>query len=242
MTSVESPAPLLEVAALDTHYGQFRALANINMTLAPGACAAIVGANGAGKSTLLQSIIGSQAKSHGIVRFRGEDITGLTADRIVKKGIAIVPEGRRLFPSLTVEENLLMGVDVGRRGAYSLDKIYARFPRLQERKGHLAPLLSGGEQQMVAIGRALLTNPTLLLCDELSLGLAPVMVQEIYVALTALRAEGVAILFVEQDLGLAMAHADYLYCMREGEVVLEGRANALDRGAIKTAYFGLHHA
>jgi branched-chain amino acid transport system ATP-binding protein len=233
---------LLNVDAIEVCYGEFKALHGVSMSLQEGRCAAVVGANGAGKSTLMQAIVGSLPKAAGRVMFAGTDITGLPAQTIVRKGMAIVPEGRRLFPSLSVEENLLIGGDMGRRGHWSLQALYALFPRLQERRSHPSTLLSGGEQQMVAIGRALMTNPRLLLCDELSLGLSPLMVREIYAALDTIVAQGVSVLLVEQDLGLAMARCSHLVCLREGAVVLQGEPDVLDRTTIKEAYFGLHHA
>ena len=165
--------PLLQVRALDAHYGDFQALFGVSMTVAEGEVVAVIGANGAGKSTLLRSIAGALRSRHDAVLFAGEPIGDLAAHDVVARGIALVPEGRRLFPSLTVEENLLIGGQLGRPGPWSLDRVYALFPILKERRHQPAPSLSGGQQQMVAIGRALMSNPKLLLCDEISLGLAP---------------------------------------------------------------------
>ena len=232
---------MLRVESVNVFYGEFQALRNINLEIELGQCASIVGANGAGKSTLMQTIMGSLDKVSGQIFTKSKLLSGMKSNDVVRQGIAIVPEGRRLFPSLSVEENLLIGGDVGRPGPWNLTTIYEKFPRLKERRMFPATLLSGGEQQMVAIGRALMTNPTLLLCDELSLGLSPLMVQEIYKAIEELKQDGVSILLVEQDLSLAIKHTDYIYCMREGEIVLEGKSQELDRNDIKSAYFGLHH-
>ena len=232
---------MLRLESVNVFYGEFQALRNINLQIELSQCASIVGANGAGKSTLMQTIMGSLDKVSGQIFTKSKLLSGMKSTDVVRQGIAIVPEGRRLFPSLSVEENLLIGGDVGRHGHWNLTSIYQKFPRLKERRMFPATLLSGGEQQMVAIGRALMTNPTLLLCDELSLGLSPLMVQEIYKAIEELKQDGVSILLVEQDLSLAIKHTDYIYCMREGEIVLEGKSQELDRNDIKSAYFGLHH-
>lgn len=232
---------MLRLQNVNVFYGEFQALRDINLQIELSQCASIVGANGAGKSTLMQTIMGSLDKVSGQIFTKSKLLSGMKSTDVVRQGIAIVPEGRRLFPSLSVEENLLIGADVGRPGQWNLTTIYKKFPRLKERSMFPATLLSGGEQQMVAIGRALMTNPTLLLCDELSLGLSPLMVQEIYKAIEELKKDGVSILLVEQDLSLAIKHTDYIYCMREGEIVLEGKSQELHRNDIKSAYFGLHH-
>jgi branched-chain amino acid transport system ATP-binding protein len=233
---------LLSVNSLNSHYGAFQALFDMSLHVEPGECVALVGSNGAGKSTLLKSIAGLIATSPDAIRFSGQPIGGFPAEKIVKLGLALVPEGRKLFPSLTVEENLLMGAKAGRRGAWTLPRIYEVFPNIAERKNNLSTALSGGQQQMVAIGRALMSNPQLLLCDEISLGLAPVVVRELYQRLTAIRSEGVAMVIVEQDITQAMRVADRLYCLRSGRVALEGRPAELSRHAITEAYFGLEAA
>ena len=230
---------LLEVRDLNAHYGAFQALFNLSLRVAPGECVALVGSNGAGKSTLLRLLSGLMAPRGGTIRLRGQEIGGIGAERVVRDGLALVPEGRRLFPSLTVEENLLMGAQVGRKGPWTLERLYQLFPNIAERKRNLGSALSGGQQQMVAIGRALMTNPDLLLCDEISLGLAPVVVRELYAQLAAIRAEGMALVIVEQDIAQASRVADRLYCLRSGRVALEGRPSDLSRAAITEAYFGL---
>lgn len=230
---------LLETVGLTAHYGDFQALFGIDLRLDEGESIAVIGANGAGKSTLLRSIAGLLRAPAQSVRFAGEPIGGLAPERIVRLGIALVPEGRRLFPSLSVEENLLMGAQPGRHGPWSLARIYALFPVLRERRHAPGTALSGGQQQMTAIGRALMTNPRLLLCDEISLGLAPVVIRDLYAALPGIRAEGTTVLVVEQDINRALAAADRVYCLQEGKVTLEGRPLDLTREQIKLAYFGI---
>ena len=233
-------APLLELRALDAFYGDFQALFGISMTVAPGQVVAVIGANGAGKSTLLKTIAGLiAAPRRDAVTFDKEPIGGLPAHGIVGRGIALVPEGRRLFPSLSVEENLLIGGRTRRPGPWSLEAVYGFFPVLAERRHAPSTALSGGQQHMVAIGRALMSNPRLLLCDEISLGLAPVIVRDIYARLPALAAQGTAMVIVEQDVSQALAAADRVFCLREGRVVLEDTARALTREAVAAAYFGV---
>ena len=230
---------LLEVSALVAHYGDFQALFGIDLRVEAGEAVAIIGANGAGKSTLLRAITGLLPAIRTSIRFTDEPIGSLPPNRIVARGVAMTPEGRRLFPSLTVEENLLMGTHCGRRGPWTLERVYALFPVLSERRRSLATALSGGQQQMVAIGRALMTNPTLLLCDEISLGLAPIVIRDLYAALTGVRAEGTTIVVVEQDVGRALAVSDRVYCLQEGRVTLEGKPADLTREQIRLAYFGV---
>jgi len=233
------PDPLLEVRALDAGYGDFQALFGISLDVAAGQVVAVIGANGAGKSTLLKSIAGVMPSRRDAVRFDGEPVGDLPAYRRVARGIALVPEGRRLFPSLSVEENLKIGGQLGRPGPWTLPRIYDLFPVLAERRAMPATSLSGGQQQMVAIGRALMSNPKLLLCDEISLGLAPIVVREIYARLPAIVGEGLSLVIVEQDIVQALAAASQVYCLQEGRVALEGAAGALTREAIAAAYFGV---
>jgi branched-chain amino acid transport system ATP-binding protein len=232
-------ADLLAIHALDAFYGDFQALFGVSLQIGAGQVVAVVGANGAGKSTLLQSIAGLLRNRRDAVLFDGEAIGDLPAHARVARGIALVPEGRRLFPSLTVEENLVIGGQLGRPGAWTLARIYELFPVLRERRSVPSTSLSGGQQQMVAIGRALMSNPKLLLCDEISLGLAPIVVREIYARLPALAREGVSLVIVEQDVVQALAAADHVYCLQEGRVALAGAAGALSREAISAAYFGV---
>jgi len=230
---------LLHINALDAWYGDFQALFGVTMAVAPGEVVAVIGANGAGKSTLLQSIAGLMPARRDAIVFDGEAIGDVPAHARVARGIALVPEGRRLFPSLTVEENLVIGGQLGRPGPWTLPRIYELFPVLAERRSLPSTSLSGGQQQMVAIGRALMANPELLLCDEISLGLAPIVVRDIYAHVPDIVGEGLSLVIVEQDIVQALAAASYVYCLQEGRVALSGAASVLTRDAISAAYFGV---
>jgi branched-chain amino acid transport system ATP-binding protein len=199
----------------------------------------LIGANGAGKSTFLKTLTGLLPVKSGSLTFDGQSLNKIDAGDIVKLGLAMVPEGRRLFPSLTVEENLLMGTLSGRQGAWNLARVFKLFPILQEKRYMPSTSLSGGQQQMVAIGRALMSNPRLLLCDEISLGLAPVVIREIYAALPSIVEEGMSLLIVEQDVQLAMQVSSRVVCLQEGLVSLEGKSGELTRDQISKAYFGI---
>lgn len=229
---------LLDVRGLDAGYGDFQALFGVDLTVHEGEVVAVIGANGAGKSTLLGAIAGLVEVRAGEILHRGEPISGLPAEAIVRRGIALVPEGRRLFPSLSVEENLRLAAALGRPGPWDLDAVYALFPVLRERRDTPATALSGGQQQMCAIARGLLTNPELLLLDEASLGLAPAVIREIYATVPRLRDQGITLVVVEQDIGQALQVADRVYCLQEGRVSLEGRPAELGRERIREAYFG----
>jgi branched-chain amino acid transport system ATP-binding protein len=228
---------ILKVEDLDCRYGLLRAVRGVSFEVAQGETVALIGANGAGKSTLLRAIAGAHTPHAGRVFFDGGDVTSRPAHRRVSAGIALVPEGRRLFPSLTVEENLR--VAAGRRGRWNVDSVLEVFPLLQPRRHMPAATLSGGEQQAVAIGRALMSNPRLLLLDELSLGLAPVVVDAVYRSLTDIISEGTTTMLVEQDLTRALKVARRVICMLEGRIVLQGEAASLDRDRVVSAYFGL---
>lgn len=230
--------PLLNVEDLSVFYGKFRALMGLSIEVKEGEIVSIIGANGAGKSSLLKAIVGQVPRIEGDIRFAGESLSGMATPQIVKEGIALVPEGRRLFPSLTVEENLNLGWETGRRGGLSRDDIYGFFPVLKERRNQPTSQLSGGQQQMVAFGRALMADPKLLLCDEISLGLAPVIIDELYKILPAIRDRGVSILLVEQDIGRSLAVADRFYCMLEGKVNLSGKPGEVSRDDVIKSYFG----
>src|SRR6266852_4485160 len=232
------PEALLEVDSLDAFYGDFQALFGVSMRVAAGSIVAVIGANGAGKSTLLKSIAGLMGARREAIRFDGAAIGGGPAYRTVARGIALVPEGRRLFPSLSVEENLLIGGQLGRAGPWNLTRIYELFPVLAERRHQPSTSLSGGQQQMVAIGRALMSNPKLLLCDEISLGLAPIVIREVYARLPTIVAEGSSLVIVEQDIVQALKAANHVYCLQEGRIALAGAAATLTREAISAAYFG----
>jgi len=233
------PESLLEIDGLDAFYGDFQALFGVSMRVAADSIVAVIGANGAGKSTLLKCIAGLMGTRPGVIRFDGVAIGGGPAYRTVGRGIALVPEGRRLFPSLSVEENLLIGGHLARPGPWSLSRVYQLFPVLAERRALPATSLSGGQQQMAAIGRALMSNPKLILCDEISLGLAPIVVRDIYARLPSIVREGSAIVIVEQDIVQALAASNHVYCLQEGSIALAGAAGALSREVISAAYFGV---
>lgn len=230
---------LLRTEALTAFYGDAQALFGVDIEVHPGELVAVIGANGAGKSTFMKSVTGLVKVQRPQVQFDGEAIGGLPAGEIVRRGIALVPEGRRLFPSLSVEENLAMGGYARRPGPWTLERLYALFPILHEKRRLPGTSLSGGQQQMVAIGRALMSNPRVLLCDELSLGLAPIVIREIYASLPALCAEGTAVVIVEQDVSTAQRVSQRVYCLQEGRVSLHGRSDQLSREQISQAYFGV---
>ena len=230
---------LLELAHVTVHHGQLAAVTALDLELAEGSTLAVIGANGAGKTTLLRTIAGTLRPTEGRLRFAGGDITAVPAHRRAAAGIRLAPEGRRLFASLTVEENLLVGAHRKRPGPWNLQRVSELFPWIGERRKHSARQLSGGEQQAVAIGRALMANPRLLLLDEISLGLAPIVVTQLYRTLPAIRAEGTTVLLVEQDVSQALRTADTVVCLLEGRICLTGTPAELTRERIEDAYFGL---
>lgn len=230
---------ILEVKKLKAFYGDFQALFEVDLSILEGEVFAIVGANGAGKSTLMQSICGLLKNDSEQIIYRGEKIGALRADQVAYKGIAMVPEGRQLFQSLTVEENLIIGSTVNRPGPWNLETLYKLFPILEERKNVSATDLSGGQQQMVAIARALMSNPDLILFDEISLGLAPVIIKTIYDALPDIISEGVSAVIVEQDISKALSVSSRFLCLQEGRVSLSGDSKTVKREDISRAYFGV---
>ena len=230
---------LLTTQNLSAFYGDFQALFDIGVTVEQGETVAIIGANGAGKTTFLRAIAGALPTKPAMVVFDGKPIGHLTPHDIVRLGIAMVPEGRRLFQSLSVEENLQLGGHSERKGPWTLKRVYELFPRLHELRHLPAPALSGGQQQMAAVGRALMANPRLLLCDELSLGLAPVVIRDIYQCLGAITAEGTTVVLVEQDINRALDASTRFYCFQEGRLALTAPTKNFDRAAITAAYFGL---
>ncbi|MCL4161483.1 UNVERIFIED_CONTAM: hypothetical protein GTU68_034362 [Idotea baltica] len=233
------PDALLSTRSLEAHYGDFQALFGVTIDVYPAEVIAIIGANGAGKTTLMRSITGLLSNGPQMVTWKGQAIGALRADQVARLGIAMVPEGRQLFQSLSVEENLIIGGQTGRRGPWSLEKVFGLFPVLKERRAVPATALSGGQQQMVAIGRALMSNPDILLFDEISLGLAPIIIKSIYEALPEIIGEGMSAIIVEQDIAKAVSVSNRVYCLQEGRVSLEGRPQELSREAISAAYFGV---
>ncbi|MEP2783382.1 MAG: ABC transporter ATP-binding protein [Pseudoruegeria sp.] len=233
------PDPILNITGLDAFYGDFQALYGVDLTVSVGEILAIIGANGAGKTTLMRSISGLMQNQPAMVQYRGASIGALRADEVAEKGIALVPEGRQLFPSLSVEENLIIGGQIGRQGPWSLEAVYKLFPILQDRRKQQSTSLSGGQQQMVAIGRALMANPDLILFDEISLGLAPIIIKDIYDALPGIIGEGMSALIVEQDITKALSVSSRVYCLQEGRVSLEGASATVSQDDISRAYFGV---
>ena len=230
---------LLYTTQLNSFYNDFQALFDLDLHVDKGEVVAIIGANGAGKTTLMNSIAGLRHNQSQQIHYQGSPIGALRADQIAYRGIAMVPEGRKLFPSLSVEENLIIGGQTGRPGMWNLQAVYQLFPVLHERKNVAATELSGGQQQMVAIGRALMANPDLILFDEISLGLAPVIIKTIYDALPGIIGDGMSAMIVEQDINKALAVSSRFYCLQEGRIALEGKSNNVSREDISRAYFGV---
>ena len=248
--TVAASGPLIATRGLDARYGDFQALFDVNFEIAAGEVVALIGANGAGKSTLLRCLAGLLAVPPGTVCLAGQPVGGSAPHEMVRRGLALVPEGRRLFVGMSVEDNLRVAIDQARllqvvagSDPWTLERVQALFPILKAKRRATVESLSGGQQQMVAIARALLLQPRLLLCDELSLGLAPLVVREIYAVLPGIAAAGTSIVLVEQDVGLAKTASTRLYCMLEGRITLSGRSADISREQIAAAYFGAgHHA
>jgi branched-chain amino acid transport system ATP-binding protein len=236
---VTAETPLLEVHNLTVFHGQLRAVADVSLRVRAGEVYAIIGANGAGKSTLLRTIAGLHTQAEGAILLDGVDVSREAPERRLVAGLSLVPEGRRLFSSLTVEENLLVGSYHSRTGSWDLERVYGLFGWMRERRRQRTAQLSGGEQQAVAIGRALVANPRVLLLDELSLGVAPVVVRQIYGLLPELLAGGMTVLLVEQDVSQAVRVASRIQCLLEGRTTLEGRPDGFTPEQIEAAYFGL---
>jgi branched-chain amino acid transport system ATP-binding protein len=231
---------ILSVRNLDVRHGLLHAVRGVSFDLAKGEVLALVGANGAGKTTLLRSIAGAHLPAAGQILLDGEDVTVVPSHKRIARGIALVPEGRRLFSQMTVEENLQLGTSAGRKGDWTIERIFDAFPNLKPRRHAKTGHLSGGEQQATAIGRALMSNPDILLLDEVSLGLSPLVVDRVYEQLQGLLSSGTTIVLVEQDLARAMNVASRVICMLEGNIVLDRPANGVTREEVTRAYFGLH--
>jgi len=231
--------PLLQLDRLDAGYGDFQALFGIDLRVAEAETVSIIGANGAGKSTLLKAIVGLVQPMRGDIRYEGTSIATTPAHKRVARGIALVPEGRRIFPSLSVEENIVIGGDVGRPGPWTKQRVLEAFPLLTRLLNRSGEGLSGGERQTLAIARALMANPRLLLLDEVSLGLAPIVVRQVYEAVPVIKAQGTTVLIVEQDVNQALAVADRFYCLLEGRIALTGVPGEVPKEQITEAYFGM---
>ena len=231
--------PLLEIRDLVVHHGQLRALDQVSFQVFAGEVYAIIGANGAGKSTLLRTISGLHTPTSGAILFQGKDVTQLRPERRATGGIVMVPEGRRLFPSLTLEENLQVGATYAGQGQWTIERVHELFPWMRDRKNQRTEQMSGGEQQSVAIGRALVANPRILLLDELSLGLAPVVLQRIYGMLPQILATGLTMVLVEQDVSQALRVASHIHCLLEGRTTLQGKPADVTAAQVEAAYFGL---
>ncbi|MFS8115281.1 ABC transporter ATP-binding protein [Rhizobium jaguaris] len=231
---------ILSIRNLDVRHGLLQAVRDVSFDLARGEVLALVGANGAGKTTLLRSIAGAHFPAGGQILLDGEDVTAVSSHKRIARGIALVPEGRRLFSQMTVEENLLLGKSAGRKGEWTVERVFDAFPNLKPRRHAKTGHLSGGEQQATAIGRALMSNPDILLLDEVSLGLSPLVVDRVYQQLQSLLSSGTTIILVEQDLARAMGVASRVICMLEGRIVLDRPANGVTREEVTQAYFGLH--
>jgi branched-chain amino acid transport system ATP-binding protein len=230
---------VLKVSEVDVFYDEFQALFGVSLEINAGEIVAIIGANGAGKTTLLRAIAGVLTPKHGQIEHRGNLIVGRPAHELCRQGISLVPEGRLIFPSLTVSENLAIGAHTKRKGQWTLKAIYEMFPILKDRANVIGTNLSGGEQQMLAIGRALMSNPDLILMDEISLGLAPLIVQELYRVVRQIAQTETTVVLVEQDVSRSLRVADRVYCLLEGRVTLQGRSSALAHAQISKAYFGV---
>ena len=233
------PNKVLETKNLNAYYGDFQALFEVSIDLFEGEIIAIIGANGAGKSTFMRSVTGLIDRIDNEINYKGLSINGLRADEIAKKGLAMVPEGRKLFPSLSVEENLLIGGQIKRLGPWELNTVYELFPDLYDKRNIPSNLLSGGQQQMAAIGRALMSNPDVILFDEISLGLAPIIIKSIYQNLPKVIQKGMSAIIVEQDISKALEISDRVYCLQEGRIALFKDSKQLTRQEISKAYFGI---
>tara|TARA_B100000242_G_scaffold140049_1_gene99447 strand:+ start:2730 stop:3434 length:705 start_codon:yes stop_codon:yes gene_type:complete len=233
------PNKVLETKNLNAYYGDFQALFEVSIDLFEGEIIAIIGANGAGKSTFMRSVTGLIDRIDNEINYKGLSIKGLRADEIAKKGLAMVPEGRKLFPSLSVEENLLIGGQIKRLGPWELNTVYELFPDLYDKRNIPSNFLSGGQQQMAAIGRALMSNPDVILFDEISLGLAPIIIKSIYQNLPKVIQKGMSAIIVEQDISKALEISDRVYCLQEGRIALFGDSKKLTRQEISKAYFGV---
>lgn len=233
---------LLEIKNLDVNYGDFKAVKDISLDIKQGSIVSLIGANGAGKSTIMNTICGIHKPKAGNILFNGQDITGKKPHAIARLGLTMSPEGSHCFEKMTIQDNLLMGAYMARSNKERMEKlenIYKLFPILKEKAGQLSTYLSGGQRQMLAIGRAIMSDPKLLLCDEISLGLAPVIIKDIYTKLDEIAASGITMLIVEQDVNRSLKNSDYAYVVLEGRIVMQGVSKELDINEVNDAFFGL---
>ena len=224
---------------LDAFYGDFQALFGVSIQVVKGEIVSIIGANGAGKTTFMRSITGLLRNPKDKIYFKGKKIASLRADQIAKIGIAMVPEGRQLFKSLSVKENLLIGATLKRKGYWSIEKVYNIFPILKELHHLPSTALSGGQQQMLAIGRALMSNPEIILFDEISLGLAPIIINNIYKVLPSVVKDGMSAIIIEQDITKAIQNSNHIYCLQKGKISLDSNSSSISQEEITKAYFGM---
>lgn len=241
--SINQENVLLKIENLNVHYGDLQALHDVSLNIKKGSVVSIIGSNGAGKSTLLNAVTGIHKPTSGKITHKGVDITGLPTYKIISQGISMSPEGSRTFQKMSVKENLLMGAYLPRarkKKDEMLEKVYTLFPILKEKELQLATFLSGGQRQILAIGRAIMSDPEIIICDEISLGLAPVIIKEIYCALKAINEDGMTFVLVEQDVKRSLKHSDYSYIIVKGRIVMEGPSSELPEDEVKDAYFGVN--
>ena len=243
MAATEQSKNLLEISNLSVNYGDFQAINGVSLSIPEGSIVSIIGSNGAGKSTLMNAIMGINKPKEGSITFENESIVGLATNKIVSKGLTMSPEGSHVFENMTVLDNLLMGAFLPKvrvNKDKQLEKVFSLFPVLKEKSNQLSTFLSGGQRQMLALGRAIMSDPKLLLCDEISLGLAPVVIKDIYIKLKEINQEGITIILVEQDVTRSLKHSDYSYVMLKGKVVMKGKSSELDQQEVTDAYFGMN--
>ena len=233
---------LLEVNHIDVHYGDFLALKDVSIHVEPGTIVSLIGANGAGKSTIMNTICGLNKPTKGDIIFDGQNIAGKKPNQIARLGLSMAPEGSHCFERMTVQDNLLMGAYLAKKDErmQRLENVYKLFPILQEKANQMSTFLSGGQRQMLAIGRGIMTQPKILLCDEISLGLAPVVINDIYEKLKEIADTGLTMLIVEQDVNRSLKSSDYAYVVLEGKIVMQGKSKELSVDEVNDAYFGIN--
>jgi len=234
---------MLEVMKVNVFYGDFQAVKNVSINVDKGSVVSLIGANGSGKTTLINAICGINKTKSGKIHFRKKDITGMKTSKIVSLGLTSSPEGSRCFENMTIRDNLLIGAYLcksSKERARRLEEAYELFPILKEKAKDLATFLSGGQRQMLALARALMTQPKLLICDEISLGLAPVIINDIYSRLDSIRERGITLIIIDQDVSRSLRYSDYAYIMLEGSIVMEGKSSEMEIEEVNNAYFGIN--